>query len=343
MKNILILFLAIHIFSSCSKNDLYLVRKIDPCEANGCYKVAEVEKKSTIVPEWTTVNTIEGLNLDKGQVLKAKLKSLENNNKSFSLVDKIESIPDDLGLLNGKWNLTNMPGQENFGKYPKITLSFSKGTWNFSGNGGCNSFNGELVPGSANEITFRNVVATERQCNEPDLESAFFTKLAQVRSFELEGSGLNLYGSDKELILDFQRSRMKKRIGNKNGHRINQPGGMASIHTLHGSWMVESVMGQKINAGMDGSSLKPKLDFDFMKNRISGNDGCNSIGASYFTDEKNGITIGPMMGTKRMCNDMTVPNMVNEALGKAKSFTKSNNELRLLDSTGKVLMVLRNG
>jgi heat shock protein HslJ len=69
-----------------------------------------------------------------------------------------------------------------------------------------------------------------------------------------------------------------------------------------------------------------------------GSDGCNRYRAKLTTLEGANIGFGPIMGTKKMCPDMTVANQYNLALSNVKQFNREGLKLSLLDEQGNLLV-----
>jgi len=94
----------------------------------------------------------------------------------------------------------------------------------------------------------------------------------------------------------------------------------------------------KIN-GLDSLSVKPTLNFDFEKNKANGFAGCNRFTAD-FTKEKNKLKLGMLIATKMYCTNMKVEKVFLSNLNKTTQYKTTNNELFLMDETGKVLITL---
>jgi putative lipoprotein len=103
-------------------------------------------------------------------------------------------------LWGTKWVATSIAGQP-VRPPGRVTLSFADGR--VSGNGGCNSFGGE-VKISGGTLSWGGLAATRMACMEDGLmqqESAYLLLLERTVRFELQsGGGLALFAADGSSI-----------------------------------------------------------------------------------------------------------------------------------------------
>jgi heat shock protein HslJ len=102
-----------------------------------------------------------------------------------------------------------------------------------------------------------------------------------------------------------------------------------SGNLLEKYWKLDQIM------GMDISSLDSKLPNDayvtFKKedNKVIGNFGCNSFTGAYELGENNRIHFSQLVGTLKMCMDMTVEAKMKQAFELADSYYLKNDTLIL--------------
>jgi heat shock protein HslJ len=96
------------------------------------------------------------------------------------------------------------------------------------------------------------------------------------------------------------------------------------------------------NSALDRSKKLPQIEMSLKKMQLMGTDGCNSIRCEINDLSENSISFGAMMGTKKMCPNMEVPNQFNNALAIVTSYNFKDLELSLYDQEGQeVLKFLR--
>ncbi len=106
--------------------------------------------------------------------------------------------------------------------------------------------------------------------------------------------------------------------------------------SLHGTWKITKI-GDSINT----SQVVPTIEINTRTEEIAGNDGCNQFGGSIHKLNENELDFGPLMQTKMMCPDMTIPNAFTLAIKEVKYYTQSEH-LILLDKDKKPLLELMN-
>ncbi len=128
-----------------------------------------------------------------------------------------------------------------------------------------------------------------------------------------------------------------------------EPNGNISL--IYNNWKLISIGGEAIKEeSLENLQQIPEIEFNEVENRIFGNDGCNSISGSIERIGKSELKLGPLLGTKMACMDMSIPDKFGQALAKANSFLlldmiqpgSHNNDpihyLHLLDKDDLVLM-----
>jgi heat shock protein HslJ len=92
------------------------------------------------------------------------------------------------------------------------------------------------------------------------------------------------------------------------------------------------------NSVLDRSEKLPQIEMSLKKMQLMGTDGCNSIRCEINDLSENSISFGAMMGTKKMCPNMEVPNQFNNALAIVTSYNFKDLELSLYDQEGQEVL-----
>ena len=106
--------------------------------------------------------------------------------------------------------------------------------------------------------------------------------------------------------------------------------------SLNDIWVITKIEGAE--AKSINSEGNPILEINTRSMTILGSDGCNNYRGKIETLSENKISFGPIMGTKKACRDMDIPNKYTTALSKVKSYKKERLELVLYDETNKELL-----
>jgi len=112
-----------------------------------------------------------------------------------------------------------------------------------------------------------------------------------------------------------------------------------TVSSLEGvSWSLDSLL----NSEGETVSVLPNTDVTawFQDGRVSGNAGCNNYAAGYESIGNN-LTIGPMSSTLMACPDENVSQQESDYLmdlGSAASYDISDNQLRIMNSSGAVIL-----
>ncbi len=186
------------------------------------------------------------------------------------------------------------------------------------GSGGCNRYMAPVTIGDPS-LTFAPAASTQMACPDPQgsFEQQYFTALATVASYGIDGQTLTLSDASGSAVLVFQA---------------------APAATIYGAWVVTGY-----NDGRDPSVagfLTPPdgadLTADFSPDgTVSGNGGCTTFsgGYSYTADT---IHIGPLMSTMMACDDATntLEQRYLTALQAATVWTIQGGSLELRDDNG---------
>ena len=106
--------------------------------------------------------------------------------------------------------------------------------------------------------------------------------------------------------------------------------------SLNDIWVITKIEGAE--AKSINSEGNPILEINTRSMTILGSDGCNNYRGKIEALSENKISFGPIMGTKKACRDMDMPNKYTTALSKVKSYKKERLELVLYDETNKELL-----
>ncbi len=90
-------------------------------------------------------------------------------------------------------------------------------------------------------------------------------------------------------------------------------------------------------SGLADLKMKPTLIFDFEKNKVTGNAGCNRYSGDF---EKNGteLKFGMFMVTKMYCDKMNVEKAFLKNLRETASYKIENNQLVFMDASKNILL-----
>lgn len=108
---------------------------------------------------------------------------------------------------------------------------------------------------------------------------------------------------------------------------------------LHDIWALESIDGTAID--LDKLNKHPDLEINLTENRVSGNDGCNSLMGEITTATQDKLAFGVLAGTKMACPNMDISNQIGTHLSQVQGFKIKDLRLYLYDQAGKELLVYK--
>ncbi|MFM2079206.1 MAG: hypothetical protein RJA49_3096 [Actinomycetota bacterium] len=158
----------------------------------------------------------------------------------------------------------------------EVVIAFADGT--VSGTSGCNRFHGTYRhEGQAFEVG--PLAGTMMMCTPEAMavERDVLTRLAEATRAVHDAAMLTLLGADDTILLQFAPS----------------PAG------VEGTWLVDGIHHPAREAIL---STRGELSVQIDDGRISGNGGCNTFHGALVTTA-DGITIGPLMSTRKFCDD----------------------------------------
>lgn len=121
-------------------------------------------------------------------------KKITGNLAAKYILNKQELNTSETSILDFKWKLVELNGQEIEYSNPdlEIYFSFDVETNKISGNAGCNHFMGTYLQSGFDRIQFKQLLSTKRACPELQLESEFLQMLDQVDNYSILGGTLSL-------------------------------------------------------------------------------------------------------------------------------------------------------
>ena len=109
--------------------------------------------------------------------------------------------------------------------------------------------------------------------------------------------------------------------------------------SLNDIWVVTEIQNTKSESF--NSAKLPRIEINTRTMKIIGSDGCNQYKGKIETLSENKILFGPLMGTKKACPDMNIPNKFNSALSKARYFKKEGLSLIFFDENNSELLTFK--
>ena len=199
---------------------------------------------------------------------------------------------------------------------PQVRVTANFDGARLSGSGGCNNYSASYSL-NGSKMTIGPVAGTLIACPPPasNVETAYFERLPQVRSYAISGRTLTLTTSTKGADLVYRALREGEALnGDWEATSFFRPGAITSV-----------ILGSTITATFDNGKL-------------SGNAGCNTYNATYEVDGTK-IAIGPIATTRRACADALVATQETEylaALELARTYSLGANGLTLLRDGGTI-------
>lgn len=202
----------------------------------------------------------------------------------------------------------------------------STGTLNFgdnlalSGSTGCNQFAGTYTQ-SGWELTLNPGATTMMGCPGAvgDQETAVLGALPKVTTFTMQGSDLALADSQGSVLL------------------VYTPG----LDSIEGtSWQATSINNGK--GGVESNAATEAVTATFGTDRtLNGNGGCNTYSSPYTLTGSDGLAIGPVASTRKVCDDAanTVEQQYMAALEATATYQIDGTTLTLRDADGSTQVI----
>jgi heat shock protein HslJ len=99
--------------------------------------------------------------------------------------------------------------------------------------------------------------------------------------------------------------------------------------SLNGSWKLVSASGNIIFKNIPEAQI-PQLRFETAENSVTGFTGCNRL-SGQFTVEKDQLTLGPIITTKKACENMEIELTVGKFLTNVGFYKVEQDKLYLYD------------
>lgn len=219
----------------------------------------------------------------------------------------VNSSADEM-LSNSTWQIVELDGKQIKdkvnGKTPYLVLDLNEN--HYSVVTGCNTLNGEFDL-SKNKLKFFNGMSTMMYCDDMSVEDGFKSVLSKISSYKIQGNELVLLDGDKAV------AKLTKEVIKKNV-------------TLEGtSWELDLISEPGVDFEKLFSAKKPNLVF-LEGSRLSGNASCNRFNTTYKIDGNN-ISLGNIMSTKMMCENIEGERVFLNTLSKINRFSESDSQL----------------
>lgn len=108
---------------------------------------------------------------------------------------------------------------------------------------------------------------------------------------------------------------------------------------LDGTWTPSKINGNPINR----KAPLPKLSINLSEKRVSGTDGCNNYSTEVINVDAPNIKLGNIIGTQKMCMDMSVATAYNKALRNIATYKIKAENLHFYNAEGnEVLSFIKN-
>lgn len=221
------------------------------------------------------------------------------------------------------WTLTHLNGQTTL---DGITAGLAFGEEGaLKGNTGCNTFTSTYET-NRDEISFTPAAMTLMACPQPqmDQESAFMEVLANVKTYNVQGTVLNFIDAEKNTIASFRKVEASS---------LALPGSAWTVTGYNnGKEAVVSVVVDSEITAVFGQN-----------NMLSGNTGCNDYNVRYQVDGKNITVDKEIQMTKMACSEelMAQEQQYLAALQSAATFSiqLDSMELRTAEDALAVMLV----
>lgn len=111
---------------------------------------------------------------------------------------------------------------------------------------------------------------------------------------------------------------------------------------LNGSWVLQSIDGEKDTDKIYNAERIPELTFEISKLAVTGNNGCNRLSGKYTFPQQDQIDFGPLITTKMACPGIGEGETIfMQAIEKVNAFNLENETLSLLDGKKEIMRFTR--
>ncbi len=103
-------------------------------------------------------------------------------------------------------------------------------------------------------------------------------------------------------------------------------------------WILRELEGRELlETDIPAANKRPYIEFHVRDRRYMGNDGCNSFRGSLEALGERELRLGPAMGTKMSCPDMTLPALFLQLLARVDGYEIVERGLRLMEGDVEML------
>lgn len=197
--------------------------------------------------------------------------------------------------MNGYWVLKTLNGEDAksqfAGALPTLQFNFDDST--ISGTGGCNRYTG---PYTYQDGIFSapNLISTRMLCVENNNEGQFLLELSNAANVLTIENGLLTISHDSKVVMQFEKGEAPA----ENNNQVNS-------ENLSGTWTLKTIDGVEASTKYTTEPGKvPTISFDFDKNRVYGNSGCNNYNSPFTLDENGQIIISQPISTMMACPNL---------------------------------------
>ncbi|MDN3677516.1 copper resistance protein NlpE N-terminal domain-containing protein [Flavobacterium paronense] len=122
-----------------------------------------------------------------------------------TVIEKVNPAVGKYPLAGTKWKLVSLRKIKAAQKGKNVYyMKLNSKDGRFVALSGCNNILGHYVMPSSTSLTFSGIVSNKMDCADAELESYFFTTLAETNSYKLENEILILFGADKKQLAKFE-------------------------------------------------------------------------------------------------------------------------------------------
>jgi len=221
LKSFGIIALAAIGLQSCgsTNNTLWVSGIKTECDAGAgtknCLNIQQGEELDA-QPWQNFYSDIENFEFEEGYLKKIKISKSKINAKDvpadassvkYTMVKELRKIQDVRSELSGSWVLANMDAKPINKMVVLPTLDFDLAKMQFSGNGGCNSYSGQIVSLESKHMKLGNSLSTMKACNNENIEAKYLKKLATADYYLLKAGILTMYNKYGENVLSFFKAK----------------------------------------------------------------------------------------------------------------------------------------
>ena len=129
---------------------------------------------------------------------------LDSRIATTTTIEKVNPAVGKYPLAGTKWKLVSLNKKKAAQKGKNVYyIKLNSKDGRFVALSGCNNILGHYVMSSSTTLTFSGIVSNKMDCADMELESYFFTALAETHSYKLENEMLILFGTDKKQLAKF--------------------------------------------------------------------------------------------------------------------------------------------